>query len=62
MKVLLVDDHAIVRDGLRRLLATLGGEEVVDAATAAKPWRSPAASVLTSPSSTSTCRVLAGWS
>lgn len=32
MKVLLVDDHAIVRDGLRRLLATLGGEEVVDAA------------------------------
>ena len=32
MKVLLVDDHAIVRDGLRRLLATVANEDVVDAA------------------------------
>ena len=32
MNILLVDDHAIVRDGLRRLLATLGPNEVLEAA------------------------------
>lgn len=31
MKVLLVDDHIIVRDGLRRLLATLGDAKVDEA-------------------------------
>lgn len=33
MKVLLVDDHTIVRAGLRRLLAMLGDMEVSEAAT-----------------------------
>jgi len=33
MKILLVDDHAIVRDGLTRLLAGLDGVEVLEAAT-----------------------------
>lgn len=33
MKILLVDDHAIVRDGLTRLLADLEGVEVLEAAT-----------------------------
>ncbi len=32
MKILIVDDHAIVRDGLRRMLATLPDVEVVEAA------------------------------
>jgi two-component system invasion response regulator UvrY len=31
VNILLVDDHAIVRDGLRRLLATLGPNEVHEA-------------------------------
>jgi DNA-binding NarL/FixJ family response regulator len=31
MKVLLVDDHAIVRAGLRRLLATVSDDEVLEA-------------------------------
>lgn len=34
MKVLLVDDHAIVRDGLRRLLAGLPGMEIAEAGEA----------------------------
>ena len=33
MKVLVVDDHAVVRDGLRRLLMTLPNVEIFDAAT-----------------------------
>jgi len=33
MKILIVDDHAIVRDGLRRMLATVQQVEVVEAAT-----------------------------
>lgn len=33
MRILVVDDHAIVRGGLRRLLATLPEAEVVEAAT-----------------------------
>jgi DNA-binding NarL/FixJ family response regulator len=32
MKILIVDDHAIVRDGLRRMLATVQAVEVVEAA------------------------------
>ena len=32
MKILIVDDHAIVRDGLRRMLATVQQVEVVEAA------------------------------
>jgi DNA-binding NarL/FixJ family response regulator len=32
MKILLVDDHAIVRSGLRRLLASLGSSEISEAA------------------------------
>ncbi|CAN5130938.1 response regulator transcription factor [soil metagenome] len=33
MNILLVDDHAIVRDGLRRLLAALAPREIHEAAT-----------------------------
>jgi two-component system, NarL family, invasion response regulator UvrY len=33
MKVLVVDDHAVVRDGLRRLLVALPNVEIFDAAT-----------------------------
>ena len=33
MKILLVDDHAIVRSGLRRLFATLPGARISEAAT-----------------------------
>jgi DNA-binding NarL/FixJ family response regulator len=33
MKILLVDDHAIVRDGLRRLLASLPDTVILEAAT-----------------------------
>lgn len=33
MKILIVDDHAIVREGARRLLATLPGAEIFEAAT-----------------------------
>jgi two-component system invasion response regulator UvrY len=33
MKALLVDDHAIVRAGLRRLLATVPGLEIIEAAS-----------------------------
>lgn len=33
MRVLVVDDHAVVRDGLRRLLVTLPNAEIFDAAT-----------------------------
>ena len=33
MKVLVVDDHAVVRDGLRRLLVTLPNAEISEAAT-----------------------------
>jgi two-component system invasion response regulator UvrY len=33
MKVLVVDDHAVVRDGLRRLLVTLPQAEIFEAAT-----------------------------
>src|ERR1700683_3314993 len=36
MKALVVDDHAVVREGLRRLLATLPGMEIRDAATGAE--------------------------
>jgi two-component system invasion response regulator UvrY len=32
VKILLVDDHAIVRSGLRRLLATLAHTEIIEAA------------------------------
>ncbi len=32
MKILIVDDHAIVRDGLRRMLATVHAVEVIEAA------------------------------
>lgn len=34
MKVLVVDDHAVVREGIRRLLATISGAEIHEAATA----------------------------
>jgi DNA-binding NarL/FixJ family response regulator len=33
MKLLLVDDHAIVRAGLRRLLASIANAEIIEAAT-----------------------------
>jgi two-component system, NarL family, invasion response regulator UvrY len=33
MKVLVVDDHAVVRDGLRRMLVALPNVEIFDAAT-----------------------------
>lgn len=33
MKILLVDDHIVVREGVRRLLAGIGGVELVEAAT-----------------------------
>ncbi len=32
MKILIVDDHAIVRDGLRRMIATVHAVEVIEAA------------------------------
>ena len=34
MKILIVDDHAVVREGARRLLATLPGAEITEAASA----------------------------
>lgn len=34
MKILIVDDHAVVREGIRRLLATISGAEIHEAATA----------------------------
>jgi two-component system invasion response regulator UvrY len=33
MKVLLIDDHAIIREALRRLLTTFGQAEIVEAST-----------------------------
>jgi DNA-binding NarL/FixJ family response regulator len=33
MKILVVDDHAVVREGIRRLLATISGAEIEEAAT-----------------------------
>jgi DNA-binding NarL/FixJ family response regulator len=33
MKILVVDDHAVVREGIRRLLSTLPGAEIHEAAT-----------------------------
>lgn len=33
MKILVVDDHAVVREGVRRLLATISGAEIHEAAT-----------------------------
>lgn len=33
MKILVVDDHAVVREGVRRLLATIPGAEIHEAAT-----------------------------
>lgn len=33
MKILLVDDHALVRQGVRRLLAAIPGGEILEAAT-----------------------------
>ncbi len=35
MKILVVDDHAVVREGIRRLLTTVSGAEILDAANAA---------------------------
>jgi len=32
MKILVVDDHAVVREGIRRLLATISGAEIFEAA------------------------------
>jgi len=34
MKILVVDDHAVVREGVRRLLAAMGGTEIEEAGTA----------------------------
>lgn len=34
MKILIVDDHAVVREGARRLLATIPDAEIIEAATA----------------------------
>ncbi len=34
MKILVVDDHAVVREGIRRLLATIAGAEIHEAANA----------------------------
>lgn len=34
MKILVVDDHAVVREGIRRLLATISGAEIHEAANA----------------------------
>lgn len=34
MKILVVDDHAVVREGVRRLLATMPGTEIAEAGTA----------------------------
>ena len=36
MKVLVVDDHAVVRDGLRRLLVALPNVEIFDAANGSR--------------------------
>lgn len=36
MKILIVDDHVVVREGVRRLLSTLPGAEIVEAGTAAE--------------------------
>lgn len=33
MKILIVDDHAVVREGIRRLLSTIAGSEIHEAAT-----------------------------
>jgi DNA-binding NarL/FixJ family response regulator len=33
MKILVVDDHAVVREGIRRLLSTISGAEIHEAAT-----------------------------
>lgn len=33
MKILLVDDHIVVREGVRRLLASIGGVELIEAET-----------------------------
>ncbi len=33
MKILVVDDHVVVREGVRRLLATISGAEIHEAAT-----------------------------
>lgn len=33
MKILVVDDHAVVREGVRRLLATISGAEIHEAGT-----------------------------
>lgn len=33
MKILVVDDHAVVREGVRRLLSTISGAEIHEAAT-----------------------------
>src|SRR5688572_12389490 len=33
MKILVVDDHAVVREGVRRLLATIAGAEIHEAST-----------------------------
>jgi len=40
MNILIVDDHAIVRAGLRRLLRGLFEGEVLEAATGERRWRS----------------------
>lgn len=34
MKILVIDDHAVVREGIRRLLSTISGAEIHEAATA----------------------------
>ena len=47
MKILIVDDHAIVRDGLARLLAADGEHESSRPPTAARRWRWRAASAPT---------------
>ena len=34
MKILIVDDHAVLREGVRRLLSTIPGAEILEASTA----------------------------
>ena len=38
MKALLIDDHAIVRSGLRRLFAALPQWAILEAANGRTPW------------------------
>ncbi len=60
MKILIIDDHVVVREGVRRLLTTLPDTEVFEAASARDAlalYRSRRHPIFCS--STSTCRIRA---